>query len=152
MERQFCTFLLDGHHFGVEVSTVQEILRHQEMTRVPLASRVIRGLLNLRGQIVTAIDLRLRLSLPERAVENECLNLIVNTQEGSVSFLIDEIGDVVEVGDELFEPPPPTLKGHIREFIRGTYKLQEHLLLILDTEKTANLVSGQNPHTFAADA
>lgn len=152
MERQFCTFLLDGHHFGVEVNTVQEILRHQEMTRVPLASRVIQGLLNLRGQIVTAIDLRLRLSLPERAVESECLNLIINTRDGAVSFLIDEIGDVVEVGDELFESPPPTLKGHIREFIRGTYKLQEHLLLILDTEKTANLVSGQSTHTFAADA
>src|ERR671927_111898 len=110
-ERQYCTFYLDGHYFGLDVLRVQEIIRHQEMTRVPLASPVVRGLINLRGQIVTAIDLRRRLDLPDRPAGQLPVNVVVQTDDGAVSLLVDEIGDVVEVSDRQFEPPPETLRG-----------------------------------------
>ena len=139
--KQFSTFYLDPYLFGVEVSQVQEVIRYQEMTRVPLVSDVIAGLINLRGQIVTALDLRRRLHMPQRAAEKLPCNVVVRSGDEAVSFLVDEIGDVLTVADEAFEAPPETLQGEARELIRGTYKLSDRLLLILDTEKTLS-VSG----------
>jgi purine-binding chemotaxis protein CheW len=138
-EHQYCTFYVDGHYFGLDVLKVQEIIRFQEMTRVPLAPPVVRGLINLRGQIVTAIDLRRRLELNERPADQLPLNVVVQTDDGTVSLLVDEIGDVLEVSEKLFESPPETLKGTARELIRGAYKLPDRLLLILDAERTVNL-------------
>lgn len=118
---------------------VQEVIRYQEMTCVPLASSTIQGLINLRGQIVTAIDLRRRLELPARSAQELPMNVVVRCDDGAVSLLVDEIGDVVEIGDDIYERPPETLRGVARELVRGVYKLKERLLLILDTEKTVNL-------------
>lgn len=137
--KQFCTFYLDKLLFGIEVGKVQEVIRYQEMTRVPLAAPDVIGLINLRGQIVTALDLRRRLDMPERAADKLPLNVVVRTGEEAVSLLVDEIGDVLEVDADSFEAPPATLKGEARELISGTYKLKERLLLILDTEKTVTM-------------
>lgn len=137
--RQFCTFFLDGLFFGVEVHTVQEVIRYQQMTRVPLASPVVRGLINLRGQIVTAIDLRRRLELSERPAGQRPMNVVVRTEEGPMSLLVDEIGDVLEVEEEWFERPPETLHGIARDLIRGAYKLKDRLLLLLDTARAVQL-------------
>src|SRR5262245_30399980 len=106
------------------------------MTRVPLAPAVVRGLINLRGQIVTAIDLRRRLEFAERPADQLPVNVVVRTDDGAVSLLVDEIGDVLQVPETLFERPPETLRGTARELIQGTYKLQDRLLLILDPERT----------------
>lgn len=140
-EHQFCTFFLDKLFFGVEVEKVQEIIRYQEMTRVPLASQVVAGLINLRGQIVTAIDLRCRLDLATRSKAKLPLNVVVNVRDETVSLLVDEIGYVLEVDAEDFEVPPDTLTGNVRSLIRGAYKLQEMLLLILDVEKVVDINS-----------
>lgn len=138
--RQLCTFYLDNYFFGVDVLDVQEIIRHQEMTRVPLAPAVIEGLINLRGQIVTAIDMRRRLGLPERDSERQPINLIIKTDDDTAaSLIVDEIGDVLEVSDDVFEAPPATLQGEARELIEGTYKLEDSLLLVLDTVKTLHV-------------
>jgi purine-binding chemotaxis protein CheW len=139
VEHQYCTFFVDGHYFGLDVLKVQEIIRYQEMTRVPLAPPVVRGLINLRGQIVTAIDLRRRLGLRDRPVDQLPVNVIVQTDDGAVSLLVDEIGDVLEVSEKLFEGPPETLKGPARELIHGAYKLEDRLLLILDPERAVCL-------------
>src|SRR5258708_763943 len=96
---QYCTFHLENLFFGVEVQKVQEVIRYQEMTRVPLASHVVQGLINLRGQIVTAIDLRRRLELNERPADRLPMNVIVRTDDGPMSLLVDEIGDVLEVDE-----------------------------------------------------
>ena len=90
--RQFCTFFLDGLRFGVDVQKVQEVVPYQEMTRVPLAPPAVRGLLNLRGQIVTGIDLRHRLDLPPRADDRLPVNVVLRGEDSPVSFLVDEIG------------------------------------------------------------
>lgn len=143
-ERQYCTFFLDRYYFGIDVLKVQEVIRYQEMTRVPLAPPVIRGLINLRGQIVTAIDLRRRLELPDRPAEHLPVNVVVQTDDGAVSLLVDEIGDVLQVPEKAFERPPETLQRASRELIRGAYKLEDRLLLILDTERTVNVANGRS--------
>jgi purine-binding chemotaxis protein CheW len=140
MARQLCTFYLDGLFFGVEVERVQEVIRYQAMTRVPLSPPVIAGLINLRGQIVTAIDLRHQLGLSVRNGGELPMNVVVRRDDGPISLLVDEIGDVVEVDEQLFEDPPDTLDGQRREFIRGVYKLKEQLLLLLDTDKAMTVV------------
>src|SRR3954454_16474957 len=106
---QYCTFTVDGHYFGVDVLRVQEVIRAQPMTRVPLAPPVVRGLINLRGQIVTAIDLRRRLGMPDRAADRPPVNVVVRTDDGAVSLLVDEIGDVIAPPEAAFERPPATL-------------------------------------------
>ena len=133
---QFATFCIGDLFFGIDVLNVQEVLRHQEMTRVPLAPGVIRGLINLRGQIVTAVDMRGRLELP--AASENSMNMVVRTQEGAVSLLVDEIGDVLAVDDSSFEPPPDNLSPVARSLIRGIFKLKDRLLLVLDTERAVD--------------
>jgi len=137
--KQYATFFLGNLFLGVEVHKVQEVIRYQEMTRVPLAPSTIQGLINLRGQIVTAIDLRRRLELPALPEGRLPMNVVVRADDGAVSLLVDEIGDVVEIGDETYERPPETLIGVVRELITGVHKLKDRLLLILDTDRTVNL-------------
>jgi len=140
-KKQFSTFVVDRLLFGVEVEKVQEVIRYQEMTRVPLAPLVVKGLINLRGQIVTAVDLRRRLGLRERAASDLPMNVVVRHEDCAVSLLVDEIGDVLEVEEEAFELLPGTLSGEVRELIRGVYKLKDTLLIALDTDKMLNLVT-----------
>lgn len=142
---QFATFTLDGLHFGVEVLKVQEVLRHQPMTRVPLAPPVVEGLINLRGQIVTALDLRRRLTLSPRAGGELPMNVVVRTADGVVSLLVDEIGDVVEVGDDEFEPAPERLTRALTSLVTGVYKLKNHLLLVLDVERAVHVEDRRVP-------
>jgi len=134
-EKQFCTFTLQGHLFGIHVLQVQEVFRYQEMTSVPLAPPTIRGLLNLRGQIITAIDLRRLLNLEEREEHAVPMNIVVRSADGAVSLLVDAIGDVLEVGSDQFELPPETLQDALKKRVRGVYKLDGRLLLVLDMDQ-----------------
>jgi purine-binding chemotaxis protein CheW len=137
--QQFCTFFLDGHFFGTPVPQVQEVIQYQKMTRVPLAPNVVSGMINLRGQIVSAIDLRRRLGLHDRPDGQLPMNVVVRTNEGAVSVLVDEIGDVIEVEEETLESPPETLQGFARQVVRGVYKLSGRLLLALDIDRVVDL-------------
>ncbi|HVN75149.1 MAG TPA: chemotaxis protein CheW [Thermoanaerobaculaceae bacterium] len=139
--RRLCTFYLDGMLFGIDVDAVQEVLRYQAMTPVPLAPRVVAGLINLRGQIVTALDLRRRLELPERPAELLPTNVVLRSSAVGASLLVDSIGEVVDVEDDAFEPPPETIRGAARELILGAYKLPARLLLLLDLKKTLEIGS-----------
>lgn len=130
---QFCTFYLDGLLFGVELNCVQEVIRSLEMTQVPLAPRVISGLINLRGQIVSAVDLRRQLDMDPRPADSAAMNVVVRSDDGPVSLLVDEIGDVVEVDETTFEPAPETLQSSVRSMILGVHKLNLQLMHVLDT-------------------
>jgi purine-binding chemotaxis protein CheW len=136
---QFCTFYLDRLLFGVELRGVQEVIRSLEMTKVPLAPAMVSGLINLRGQIVTAVDLRRRLELEPSPPGSLAMNVVVRSEDGPVSLLVDEIGEVVEVEENTFEPPPETLRGPVRSMILGVHKLHDRLLHVLDIEKACRM-------------
>lgn len=136
---QFCTFFLGDLLLGVEVLKIQEVIRFQAMTKVPLAPPTVRGLINLRGQIVLAVDLRQRLELPPATGEAEPMNIVVRDGESAVSLLVDDIGDVLELSADRFEPPPDTLTGVARELVRGVFQLKDRLLLVLDIQQTTTL-------------
>ena len=138
---QYCTFHVGGLFLGLDVLSVQEVLRASPLSRVPLAPPTVEGLLNLRGQIVTTIDLRRRLGFEPRQADAEPMFMIVRTADGHVSLLVDSVGDVIEVTDESFEAPPETLAPATRSLIRGVHKLPKHLLHLLDPEQATH-VSG----------
>ncbi|MDH3442804.1 MAG: chemotaxis protein CheW [Deltaproteobacteria bacterium] len=138
-ERHFATFFLDGHLFGVEVSEVLEVIHSQEVTPVPLAPPMVKGLINLRGRITTAFDLRRRLDLQEPEIHQQPMNMVIKTGDEAVSLLVDKIGDVLKVEETAFAPPPENLQGVTREFIQGVYKLDNRLLLILNLDRTLSI-------------
>lgn len=139
MSEQYSTFYVGDLFFGVEVVKVQEVLRYQEMTKVPLAPDVVQGLINLRGQIVTALDMRHRLGLAARPADSTPMNLVLRSDEGAVSLLVDEIGDVLEVEADSYERVPETLPAEQKQLIAGVCKLDERLLLVLDTERAMQI-------------
>ena len=128
-------FRLDEDLYGVEVSRVQEVLRSQRLTPVPLAPPGVAGLINLRGQVVTAIDLRERLGRPPRSEGADAVALVVSVDGEVVSLVVDSIVDVVQVSGETFEPSPDTLRGPARSLVQGAYKRPDGLLLALDVRK-----------------
>lgn len=140
MNQQFCTFFLDKIYFGIDVLQVQEVMKFTQITPVPLAPPDILGLINLRGKIVTIIDIKSRLQMNQNIKNYENnhennYNIILYNKSELVSLIVDDIGDVVEVAGNEFEPPPATLKGKIRSLLQGTYKLQDKFLLILNVDK-----------------
>ncbi len=136
--RQFATFEVDGQLFGVEVNTVKEVLSYDEYTPVPLAPPAVGGLFNLRGQVIAAIDLRVQLGLPRQEMRGPVMNVILRGDGEPVSLLVDRIGEVVDLADDEFEPPPDTLTGPARDLVVGTYKLAGRLMLVLDASQAVN--------------
>jgi purine-binding chemotaxis protein CheW len=135
MSSRMVTFTLDGHLYGVDVAAVQEVLRGQARTRIPLAPRTVAGLINLRGQVLSAVDLRALLDLPSRADDSEPMLVVIRVGGEPIALLVDTIGAVVDVDDNQFEPPPDTLSGSSRELLLGAYKLDNQLLLALDVDR-----------------
>jgi purine-binding chemotaxis protein CheW len=131
MTTQFCTFQVDGQLFGVEVSQIVEVLRRTHLTSVPRSRPEVAGLMNLRGQIICALDLRTILGLAPLA-QGVSLNLVIRVGEETVSLLVDEIDDVLDLVEQSFEPVPGGLPAAVRQVVTGTYKLEKRLLLVLD--------------------
>ena len=140
-KRQFCTMFLAEHFFGIPVQDVQEMIRAGEMTQVPLAPPEVRGLVNLRGQLLTTLDLRCRLGLDASSTDQPQMNVVLRTADGLVGLLVDRVGEVLEVDDDQFEAPPATLSPALRRLIVGAYKLSDRLLLILNTENVVDISS-----------
>jgi purine-binding chemotaxis protein CheW len=129
------TFTVGELLLGIEVEFVQEVIGHQDITAVPLAAYAATGLINLRGEVVTAIDLRGRFGLPPRTDGAEPMNVVVRVEGELVSLLVDSIGDVVDVIAAQFEEPPETVSGVGRELVLGAYKRADGLLLALDVAR-----------------
>jgi purine-binding chemotaxis protein CheW len=132
---QLSTFHVGKYLFGVDVSLVQEIVRIRQMTPVPLASQEVAGLINLRGEVLTAIDLRSRLGLPPSREQQERVNVVIRLDEEPMSLLVDEIGGVVEVSQVPFEQTPSTVDEEVRDLLMGAYTLPDKLLLALNAER-----------------
>jgi purine-binding chemotaxis protein CheW len=134
-EKRYASCRVGDLLVGVAVDAVQEVTAGVELTPVPLAPSVVSGLMNLRGRIVTAIDLRRSLHLADRPADQPPINLILRADGGSIGLLVDAVGDVLDVDEDDFEPPPGTLRGQLRELVTGAYKLDRGLLLVLNTER-----------------
>jgi purine-binding chemotaxis protein CheW len=139
--RRFCTFHVGELLLGVEVELVQEVLGEEPMIRVPLADPWVSGLLNLRGQIVTAIDARRRLGLAPRGPGDRSANIVLRTPDGAVSLVVDQEGDVVDLPDTEIEPLPENVSPTIRSVVTGTCRVDESLLLMLDATRTLTIGS-----------
>ena len=136
---QYCTFWVNGLFFGVAVSGVQEVLRYQQLTAVPSAPEAIQGLINLRGQIVTAVDLRFRLGLPPRPDDALPMNVIVRSRGEVVSLLVDDIGDVIDTSGLDLEPAPANVPSVIQDVVTGVLALPDAILLVLDADRAADV-------------
>jgi purine-binding chemotaxis protein CheW len=132
--KQLCTFWIDELLFGIDVRAVQEVLRSQPLRRVPLAADSIRGLINLRGQVLTAIDARVCLDLPPQSPQRDAIDIIVRSAQEPVSLVVDAIGEILEVDESEFEPPPESLRDMASDLLVGIYRLDERLLIVLDVE------------------
>ena len=138
--RQYSTFKVADMFLGIELSRVQELMRYQEMACVPLAPFAVEGLINLRGQIVTALDMRRILGFPPVAVvpgRDAALpmNIVVHCEGGAVSLLVDEICDVLDVPLACSTQLPENLPAAQRTLLQGVYQLESCLLLVLDTDR-----------------
>lgn len=136
---QVCTFLLGGRTFALPVSEIQEVVRQLDATAVPLAPGAVRGLVNLRGQIATELDLRRRLEMPEREQGAPEVNVVVQGADGLVCLVVDDVGDVLDVPLAAVDRPPESLRPAVREVVRGICKLQDELVLLLDTARAVEL-------------
>lgn len=140
-QSQYCTFWVDGLFFGVGVECVQEVLRYQQLTAVPSAPEAIQGLINLRGQIVTALDLRCRLGLPPRADDALPMNVIVRSRGEVVSLLVDDIGDVIDTSGLALEPAPANVPSVVQDVVHGVLALPDQVLLVLDADRAADVTA-----------
>lgn len=136
---QYATFSVAGHNLAIHVLDVQEVLRNQDLRRVPLAPDAVDGLINVRGQIVPAVDMRTVLQLPRRQPDITPASVVVRTEHGAVSLQVDEIGDVIELDASSFEAPPRNVEPGLRRLLRGVHKLKTGLLLVIDIQKATDL-------------
>jgi purine-binding chemotaxis protein CheW len=150
MAQQFCTFHVADLFLGIEAERVQEVLREISITPVPMAPASIRGLINLRGQIVTGIDLRSRFDLPGLPDDVTVTTLVLDSSDDHLGLVVDRAGEVVEVEESAFEDPPDTLKGEARRLIRGAYKMEKRLLLVLDLDHAVVVDNGEVETGWAA--
>ncbi|MDF1794699.1 MAG: chemotaxis protein CheW [Thalassobaculaceae bacterium] len=128
---QFVTVKIGRQSFGIPVLDVEDIIGPQPVTRVPLSLEVIRGSLNLRGRIVTAVDLRTRLSMPKSDGDHH-MNVVVEYKGDLYSLVVDEVGDVLNISDSAIDPHPATMSAKLREVSNGIHKLDGELLVLLD--------------------
>lgn len=128
---QFVTVKVGKQSFGIPVLDVEDIIGPQPVTRVPLSLDVIRGSLNLRGRIVTAVDLRTRLSMPKADTDHH-MNVVVEYKGDLYSLVVDEVGDVLNINSGAIDPHPATMAAKLREVSNGIHKLDGELLVLLD--------------------
>lgn len=141
VSKDFLTIMLADQRFGIPILQVQDVLGEQRITRVPLAPHEVVGALNLRGRIVTAIDLRRRLGMEDRAAGSRSMSVVVEYEGELYSLIIDKVGDVMTLQDQDFEKNPATLDSRWREVSVGIYRLKKELLVILDVPRLlANIV------------
>ena len=135
----FVTIRIGSQDFGVPVMQVRDVLGHQRLTPVPLAPRAIAGLLNLRGRIVTAIDLRTRLGLPRLAVGSEAAHVVVENGSERYALVVDGVGDVLHVDERQLDAVPPSLDPQWRAVASAVYPTARGLIVLLDIARLIDL-------------
>ncbi len=134
----FVTIHLSGQLCGIPLLAVHDVLSAQRITCIPLAHTAVAGVLNLRGKIVTAIDMRKRLQLPDTDKELSSMSIVIEYQGEPYSLLIDKVGDVISLPNGAFEKSPVTLDACWQEVAKGVYRMDKELMVVLDVEKLLN--------------
>lgn len=134
-EIQLCTFYLNDHLMALEVDKIQEIIKTRQMTKVPLAPDYVGGLINLRGQIVAAIDLKKRMNLPQHETVVSPMNIVLQHHEGLISLIVDSVGDIINVEDDQIEHDPHHLPDDLDKMVTGICKTDQFLLMVLDIDQ-----------------
>ncbi len=137
----YVTFKVEGQLFGIPVLRVQDILKPERIAPVPLAPKEVMGSINLRGRIVTVIDVRIRLGLEPRNDTDENMGVTVEQDNDLYTLLVDQIGDVIGLSRNLYEKNPGTLDPLWREFSNGVFRLDEELMVVLDIDRLLDLNS-----------
>jgi purine-binding chemotaxis protein CheW len=132
---QLVSFRLGEEEYGIEITKIQEIILMGEITRVPQTPSYVKGLINLRSNVIPILDLRLRFALPESAVNDETRIMVVNIVGKTIGLIVDAVSEVLRVSQNEIAPPPPTVAGLGREYLTGLAKLQGRLLIMLDIDK-----------------
>lgn len=138
---EFVTLFVNGQLFGIPILLVRDVLGPQRLTRIPLAPGYVAGALNLRGRIVTAIDVRRRLGLDARGGEDDGMSIAVEIGNELYSLIVDSVGEVMKLPAEDFEPCPPTLDSSWRDIASGIYRLKGELLVVLEVERLLNNIA-----------
>lgn len=139
--KEFVTMTIADQLFGIPVLQVQDVLGHQRITRIPLAPPEVAGSLNLRGRIVTAIDVRLRLGLQARPKDKPGMSIVVDLRGELYSLMVDSVGEVLSLSNEDFERNPATLDPRWREVSLGIYRLNGQLMVVLDVSRLLNFTN-----------
>lgn len=132
---QLVSFKIGDEEFGVDILKVQEINRMLNITKVPNSPEFVEGVVNLRGRIIPVIDLRKRLNLPEKEADNKTRIVVVELEDKTVGFLVDEVSEVLRIPKSITEAPPAMVAGIESDFITAVGKLEDRLLTLLDLEK-----------------
>jgi purine-binding chemotaxis protein CheW len=138
---EYVTVMIGGQLFGLPISRVQDVFMPDRVTRVPLSAPEIAGVLNLRGRIVTAIDMRRRLGLPPRSDDKPSMAVGIELKGESYGLLIDTVGEVMKLGEETREPNPVNLDGRLARVSGGVHRLDGQLMVILDVDHVLNTAS-----------
>jgi purine-binding chemotaxis protein CheW len=133
--QDFVTFVIADQLFGISVLQVQDVLSAHRITPVPMAPPEIAGSLNLRGRVVTVMDVRRRLGLSQRESEDEPMSIVVEHGQDLYSLMVDSVGEVLALATSEFEGNPPTLDPQLREYSAGIYRLDDKLLVMLDVDR-----------------
>lgn len=131
VSRQFATFSIDGRLYGIDVMKVQEVTRPMTISTMRTAPDFIKGLINLRGQIATAIGIRELFQISSRST-GEGMTVVCKVEDSLISLIVDQIGDVIEVDEGQFEPSPRTIPDSIKKYMTGIYKTQDSILSVLN--------------------
>ncbi len=132
---EFVTFMIAGQLFGIPVLQIQDVLSSYKITRIPLAPSEITGSLNLRGRVVTAIDVRLRLGLPPRPSDADSMSIVAENGGELYSLMVDSVGEVMALSQSAYERNLPTLDAKFRTFSDGIYRLENELMVVLDVNR-----------------
>jgi purine-binding chemotaxis protein CheW len=135
----FVTFTAGGQMFGLPIGRVQEVFRPAHITRVPLSGPHIAGVLNLRGRIVTAVDMRSRLELPARDGDRSSMAIGIESRGESFGLLVDALGEVLKLPDSECEANPVNLDRKLARVSAGVYRLDDQLLVVLDVDRVLDL-------------
>lgn len=137
-EQQVVVFGLGREEYGVEITEVQEIVRLQDITKIPNTPEFVEGVVNLRGKVIPLIDLKKRFGLEQAERTGDNRIIVVNINDSVIGVIVDYVSEVIRLADDMIEQPPSIVKGIGKEYLKGIGKISDRLLILLDLEKILN--------------